>query len=260
MTKFALALVAAVVVATGVYLQGGQGRGAQPAPASLARTADGKPNLNGIWQVVNSANWDLEAHSAEEGIPGGLSVIEGGTIPYLPAALAKRNQNRAQRKTADPLSKCYIPGVPRVMYVPYPFQIIQTAKYIAISHEFAHTQRIIYVDGSPHVEALDFWMGDSRGRWENDTLVVDSIDFNDQTWFDNAGNFHSDKLHVVERFTPIDATHLNYEVTLEDPETFSRPWKISMPIYKRLEPNLQIIDYDCVSYFWQRTIKPGPTR
>lgn len=254
--RYVLGLVAAAVVATGVYLQGGQGRGGQAANNSIARTADGKPNLNGIWQVVNSANWDLEAHSAEEGIPGGLSVVEGGTIPYLPAAAAKRNENRAHRKSADPMSKCYIPGVPRVTYVPYPFQIIQTPKYIAVYYEFAHTQRIIYVDGSPHVEALDFWMGDSRGHWENDTLVVDTADFNDQTWLDNAGNYHSDKLHVVERFTPSDSTHLNYEVTLDDPQTFSRPWKISMPIYRRLEPNLQIIDYDCVSFFWRRAIQP----
>jgi hypothetical protein len=229
------------------------------APANRpARTADGKPNLNGIWQVVNTANWDLEPHSAEDGIPGGLGVVEGGAIPYLPAALATRNQNRANRRTADPVGKCFIPGVPRVTYVPYPFEMVQTEKYLAIAYEFAHTQRIIYTDGSKHVEALDFWMGDSRGHWEGDTLVVDVIDFNDKTWFDNAGNHHSDKLHVVERYTPIDANHLNYSATIDDPVTFSRPWTISMPLYRRLEPNLQIVDYDCVSMFWKQFTGAAP--
>jgi hypothetical protein len=230
--------------------------GQAPAPQgqtrAIARTADGKPNVNGIWQVVNSANWDLEAHSAEDGIPGGLGVVEGGTIPYLPAALAVRNEHRTNRKTADPVGKCFIPGVPRVTYTPFPFQIIQTPKYVVISYEFAHTQRIIYTDGSKHVEALDFWMGDSRGRWEGDALVVDVTDFNDKTWFDNAGNYHSDALHVVERYTPIDSDHLNYEATIDDARVFARPWKISMPVYRRLEKDLQIIDYDCVSYFWQK--------
>jgi hypothetical protein len=234
--------------------------GQAPAPQgqtrAIARTADGKPNVNGIWQVVNSANWDLEAHSAEDGIPGGLGVVEGGTIPYLPAALAVRNEHRTNRKTADPVGKCFIPGVPRVTYTPFPFQIIQTPKYVVISYEFAHTQRIIYTDGSKHVEALDFWMGDSRGRWEGDALVVDVTDFNDKTWFDNAGNYHSDALHVVERYTPIDSDHLNYEATIDDARVFARPWKISMPVYRRLEKDLQIIDYDCVSYFWQKFGKP----
>jgi hypothetical protein len=178
----------------------------------------------------------------------------------LPVAVKQRDQNRMNRRTADPVVKCFIPGVPRVTYVPYPFQIVQTPKYVVMSYEFAHTQRIIYVDGSRHVEALNFWMGDSRGRWEGDTLVVDVTDFNDKTWFDNAGNYHSDQLHVVERYTPIDGTHMDYEVTIEDPKVFARPWKIRMPIYRRLEQNLQIIDYDCVSFFWQTFIKPSATR
>jgi hypothetical protein len=247
------ALLAAVAL---LYLSG-ETPSAQGQSRAIPRTADGKPNLQGIWQVVNSANWDLEPHSAEDGIPGGIGVVEGGTIPYLPAALAKRNENRANRKTADPVSKCFIPGVPRVTYMPFPFQIIQTPKYIVMSYEFAHTQRIIYTDGSPHVEALEFWMGDSRARWEGDTLVVDVIDMNDKTWFDNAGNYHSEQLHVVERYSFIDADHLNYEATIEDPKVFSRAWKISMPIYRRLEPNLPIIDYDCVSHFWQKFVKPS---
>jgi hypothetical protein len=250
-------VTAAVLMALTLLYFAGATPSAQGQARAIPRTADGKPNLQGMWQVVNSANDDLEPHSAAEGISGGIGVVEGGAIPYLPAALAKRNENRANRKTADPVSKCFIPGVPRVTYMPWPFQIIQTPKYMVISYEFAHTQRIIYTDGSPHVEALDFWMGDSRARWEGDTLVVDVKDLNDKTWFDNAGNYHSDQLHVVERYSFIDADHLNYEATIEDPQVFSRPWKISMPIYRRLEPNLQVIEYDCVSYFWQKFVKPS---
>jgi hypothetical protein len=259
-TRSIVSAAAALLFASTLLYLSGDAPSAQSQPRAIPRSADGKPNLQGIWQVVNSASSDLEPHSAEDGIPGGIGVVEGGTIPYLPAALAKRNENRANRKTADPVTKCFIPGVPRVTYVPFPFQIIQTPKYTVISYEYAHTQRIIYTDGSPHVEALDFWMGDSRGHWEGDTLVVDVKDFNDKTWLDNAGNYHSDQLHVIERYSPIDADHLGYEAIIEDPRVFARPWKISMPIYRRLEPNLQIIDYDCVSYFWQKFSGSGSTR
>ena len=95
---------------------------------------------------------------------------------------------------------------------------------------------------------LEFWMGDSRGRWEGDTLVVDVVHFNDQTWFDRAGNFHSDALHVVERYTPIDATHIDYEVTIDDPKVFTRPWKMSMPLYRRVERDAQVLEYACEAY------------
>ena len=211
------------------------------APAAAARsqgprTADGKPDLNGIWQVLNSAHWNLEPHSPEEGVPGGQGVVEGGTIPYQPAALAKRSENYKRRATDDPVSKCYLPGVPRITYVPLPFEIVQTPKYVVMAYEFAHTRRIIYTDGSPHVEALEFWMGDSRGKWDGDTLVVSTNNFTDKTWLDKAGNFHSADLRVVERYTPRGPDHIQYEVTLEDPKVFTRPWKMSMIIYRRLEP------------------------
>jgi hypothetical protein len=218
------------------------------------RTPDGKPDLNGIWQVVNTANVDLEPHSAQEGEPAGQGVVDGGTIPYQAWALAKKKENYAKRKTADPLSKCYLPGVPRATYVPMPFEITQTPKYVVIAYEFAHARRIIYTDGSPHVEALEFWMGDSRGHWEGATLVVSTNNFTDKTWFDQAGNFHSASLHVVERFTPVSADHMNYEATIEDEKVFTRPWKISMPIYRRQEKGLQLLEYDCVGLFWRKTL------
>ena len=243
----------AVVLSLALIPTAGQAQATQASAYKGPRTADGKPNLNGIWQVLGTAHWDLEPHSAQEGFPAGQGVVEGDEIPYQPSAAAKKKENYAKRMTLDPLHKCYLPGVPRITYVPFPFQIVQTPKYMAINYEYGHTQRIFYTDGSPHPPPNDFWMGDSRGRWEGDTLVVDVTHFNDRTWFDMAGNFHTDALHVVERYTPIDAGHLmNYEVTIEDPKVFTRPWKISMPIYRRAEKNLQILEYDCVDFFWQR--------
>ena len=221
------------------------------------RTPDRKPDLNGIWQVLGTAHWNLEAHSAIEGVPAGFSVVEGGTIPYQPAALAKRNENFQNRMMADPIRKCYMPGVPRATYMPFPFEITQTPKHIGISYEFAHATRTIFLDGTPHMEDLDFWMGDGRGKWEGDTLVIDTVSLGDQTWFDEAGNFHSDALKVVERFTPIDATHINYEVTFDDAKVFTRPWKMNMTIYRRVEKNLELLDYECAEHVYQKVFKPA---
>ena len=221
------------------------------------RTPDGKPNLNGIWQAINTANYDIEAHAAAPSpvlelgasgaIPAGLGIVEGGTLPYRPEALAKRNENRANRLKLDPEVKCYLPGVPRAVYQPFPFQILQSQKHIMMIHEFAGAVRTIYM--TDQVEApADSWMGWSNGRWEGETLVVDTKRFNDLSWFDRSGNFHSDALHVVERFTARSPETLNYEVTVEDPKVFTRPWKMSMPLYKRLEPNAQILEFRCVEF------------
>ena len=258
----------AVLLAIGLAVAApAQQRGANPpatpspqaAPGySGPRAPDRKPDLNGIWQVLGTAHWNLEAHSAIEGVPAGMSVVEGGKIPYQPAALAKRNENFQNRLTADPLRKCYLPGVPRATYLPFPFEITQTPKHIGIAYEFAHATRTIFLDGTAHLEDLDFWMGDARGRWEGDTLVVDTVSLGDKTWFDQAGNFHSDALKVVERFTPIDASHINYEVTLDDAKVFTRPWKMSMIVYRRLEKNLELLDYECAEHIYQKLFKrPG---
>lgn len=215
------------------------------AAQAIPRAPDGKPDLSGVWQVLNSANSNIEPHSAAKSVPAGQGVIEGDAIPYQPWALEKRKENFQNRATADPESKCYLPGVPRIMYMPYPFQIVQTPKEVTILYEYVHAVRHIYIDGRHPEGPIEWWLGDSRGRWEGDTLVVDVVHFNDQTWFDRAGNFHSDALHVVERYTPIDATHINYEATIEDPKVFTRPWKMSMPLYRRVEPDIQILDYEC---------------
>jgi hypothetical protein len=221
------------------------------------RTADGKPNLNGIWQALNTANWDLEAHAARPGLvvalgaeaaePGGLGVVEGGAIPYLPAALETRKKNFENRLTADPEIKCYLPGVPRAAYMPYPFQIFQSDKAIAIAYEYDGAFRNIYLK-DPGPAPADSWMGQSVGHWEGETLVVDVTGLDERTWFDRSGNFHSDALHVVERYTPLSPDTLNYEATIEDTKVFSRPWKISMPLYRHVEKNAQLLEFKCVEF------------
>jgi hypothetical protein len=225
--------------------------------SDIPRTPNHTPDLSGVWQALNTANWDLEAHGPQPGpdphlgassaVPPGPGVVEGGEIPYLPAAAAKRQENFKQRWTADPEIKCYMPGVPRANYMPYPFQIVQGSETIMISYEFADAVRMLYMK-NPGPAPADSWMGWSIGHWDGDTLVVDVTSQNDQTWFDRAGNFHSDALHVVERYTPLDANILMYEATIEDPKTFSRPWKISMPLYRHIEKNAQLMEFKCIPF------------
>ena len=230
------------------------GEGAQASgTASIPRTRDGKPDLSGIWQVLNRANDNLLAHSASEGVPGGLGVLEGDEIPYRPEALKQKQENFANRQTRDTEANCYLPGVPRITYMPFPFQIIQLPEVTTILYEYVHATRYIYTDGSPHPEGpIEWWMGDSRGRWERDTLVVDVVHFGNQTWFDRTGNFHSEALHVVERYSLIDADHIDYVVTIEDPNVFTRPWNMRMILYRHKEPNFQLLDYDCYAFEWEQ--------
>jgi hypothetical protein len=223
------------------------------------RTAhgDGKPDLSGIWQALGSAHWNLEGHAARQGpipdlggafsVPAGLSVVEGEAIPYQPWALERRNQNAANWLKLDPEIKCYQPGVPRAVYMPYPFQIAQTPTHILITYEYASASRVINMVPVGIVPP-DTWMGHSMGRWEGDTLVVDVSSFNDQTWFDRAGNFHSDALRVTERYKRISRDALMYEATIDDPKVFTRPWKIALPLYRRLEQNAQLLEYKCVEF------------
>jgi hypothetical protein len=222
-------------------------------------TMDGHPDLNGIWQVANTANWNLEAHSAEAldafwqlgaiaAIPAGRGVVRGGEIPYLPAALKKRDENRASWPAADPEAKCYMLGVPRVTYQGMPFQIFQSpGDDILMVYPFAATNRVIHV-GETEGLPIDSWMGKSNGRWEGDVLVVTTLNQNGESWLDRAGNHASNQLVVTERFTPIDATHMQYEATLEDPQTFSAPWTIAMPLYRNIEPNAQLLEHKCVPF------------
>ena len=209
---------------------------------------DGRPDLRGIWQAVNTAVWNIQDHPAELGIPAGQGVVEGNELPYLPAALQQRTENYENRLTEDPEAKCYMVGVPRITYMPYPFRIVQTAEQVTILYEYVHTFRNIYIESEHPPGPIQWWMGDSRAHWEGDTLVVDVIHFTDQTWFDRSGNFHSEELHVVERYTRTGPDHMLYEATIEDPKVFSRPWKMSMPLYRRQEENLRILEYECYAF------------
>jgi hypothetical protein len=225
----------------------------QPA-SEVRRMPDGKPELNGIWQALNTANWDLKEHMARPGLvvamgaigaePGGPGVVEGGEIPYLPAAKVKKRANFAKRLAADPEARCYLPGVPRATYLPYPFQIFQSPKAIFFAYEYAGAVRSIILD-SPGPPPTDPWMGKSVGHWEGDTLVVDVTGLNERTWFDRVGDFHSDALHVIERYTPLGPDILSYEATIEDPKVFSRPWKIQMPLYRHVEEGARLTEFKC---------------
>lgn len=243
----------------------------QQAPAYRApRAADGHPDLNGIWQAMNEANWDIEMHMARPAlqtrpgpygpvpappvlamgaagaVPPGVGVVEG-ELPYKPDALAQRNKNRESWTTLDPEVKCYLPGVPRATYMPQPFQIFQSNSAIFFAYQYAGAVRNIYLK-DPGPAPVDSWMGQSVGKWEGDTLVIDVTGMNDQSWFDRSGNFHSEKLHVVERYTRTAPDVIMYEATIEDPNVFTRPWKMSMPLYRRLDKGMQLMDFKCVEF------------
>ena len=220
------------------------------------RTADGKPDLNGIWQALGSAHWNIEPHAAGFGpvvelaalgaIPGGLGIIEGGEIPYRPEARAQQQENLEHWLERDPAVKCYMPGVPRATYMPYPFQLVQTPEYALLAYEFASASRIVYMDRPDFEAPVDAWMGHNIGSWDGETLVIDVTAQMAETWFDSSGNHHSINMHVVERYTAMSENHLMYEATIEDPNVFTRPWKMSMPLYRRIEEDVRLLEFKCV--------------
>jgi len=228
------------------------------AAQSQPERIDGRPNLNGVWQALGTAHWNLEGHPAEAlpefwrlgaigAVAPGRSVVEGGDIPYLPAALAERDENRAGWPANDPEAKCYQPGIPRATYLPYPFRIVQGVGDMLFAYEYASANRVVHM--GEHVESpIESYMGWSNGRWEGDTLVIEVTDFNGLTWFDRAGNHHSDALEVTERYTLRGDDHIDYEATIDDPNTFSRPWTIAMPLYRRVEDHAQVLEYKCVEF------------
>jgi hypothetical protein len=239
--------------------------------AELPRTAGGRPDLNGIWQALGNVHYDIEPHAARPAlamrpgpvvpvpakevvalgavgaVPPGLGVVVGGTIPYLPEALAKRNENREHWLSRDPEIKCYLPGVPRATYMPFPFQIFQSERKFFIAYEYAGAVRDIYLE-DPGPPQVDSWMGQSVGRWEGDTFVVEVTGFNDLSWFDRAGNHHSEALRVVERYTLTTPYHIQYEATIEDPKVFSRPWTIRLPLYRHMDPGARLGQFKCVEF------------
>ncbi len=250
-----LALTVAIAAAFGAAPSFAQQSGAAARPARIAN----QPNINGVWQAMNTANWNLEAHSAEAlkefwalgslaAIPAGQSVIDGdGKIPYTPEAVAQRDENRAGWPKSDPETTCYLPGIPRATYMPFPFQIVQGGGNILFVYTYASANRVVNM-GEPIVPPVDTWMGQSNGRWEGGTLVVETTGFNGMTWLDRAGNHHTNALKVTERFTPVSENHLQYSATLEDANVYTRPWTISMPLYRHIDPNAQILEFKCVPF------------
>ena len=271
-------LVAASVFSVAVLTAGGQAGGRGQAPAAgargqgargqaagpaIPRTPEGKPDLSGIWQVLdNSLDGNIEPHSASYGVHAGQGAIvdpQDGKIPYLPAALAKREANYKNR-AKDPVAYCYKPGVPRITYIPFPFEITQTPTMIQMTYEFVHNYRSVYINGSEHLPGIDFYNGDSRAKWDGDTLVVDVTDLNDDpdhpTWFDASGNYHSDKLHVVERYTRTGPDTMVYRATMDDPKVFSKPWTIEVLLYRHQEKNFPLMDYEC-QIFKEKRVREG---
>ena len=243
---------------------------AQAVQSTVLPRIAGKPDFSGIWQANNTANWDLQTHTSrpmvgQPGItansvvlaapvlalgaigwvPAGVGVVEGEEIPYQPWAAARKKENQEHWLDRDPEIKCFQPGIPRAMYMPHPFQIIQSQSKVMMVFEFANAERTIHLNKmEPYPN--NAYMGYSVGRWEGDTLITDVTDFTDATWLDRAGDFHSDSLHVVERFTPAGRDVIRYEATITDPQVFTRSWKISMPLYRRLEANAQLMEFRCV--------------
>ena len=239
--------------------------------AEIPRTQDGKPDMNGIWQALGNAHWDIEPHAARAAlqmqagpvvpvpakpvlafgavgsVPSGVGVVVGGEIPYLPEARAKKIENQENWSERDPEIKCYLPGVPRATYMPFPFQIFQSSSHFFIAYEYAGALRNIYME-DPGPAQVDSWMGQSVGHWEGDTFVAEGSGFNDQTWFDRAGNHHSASMTVVERYTMTSPYHILYEATIEDPETFSRPWMIRMPLYRHVNEDARLGQFKCVEF------------
>jgi hypothetical protein len=280
------AAVAVVAICLGVTPTAGQAPAAGQFPPykapRLAGTAN--PDLNGIWQAITTANWDIQDHDAQPGLhpelegaydaqPPGQGIVEGGEIPYQPWALAKKKENFAKRaivdvsddvkrhETGDPELKCFMPGVPRAAYMPFPFQIVQgSSPFILMSYEYTDSTRIVRMNWKDEAPS-DSWMGWSRGRWDGDTLVIDVTGFRPESWFDRAGDFHSDALHVVERYTPVSPYHMMYEATIEDPKVFTRPWKIGFPLYRLMEKKVQLLEYKCVPFteelIYGKFKKPG---
>jgi hypothetical protein len=224
----------------------------------IPRLPSGRPDFSGIWQTTSPADYDLEPHAARRDAPPGRGVVEGAAIPYLPEALAQRQRNFERRQALDPHLKCWVLGVPRSVYYPEPFQIFQRDRDLTLLHQFGHQVRTIHTNGSLHPLEADqeFWLGDSRGHWEGDTLIVDVTDFNDETWLDRAGNFHSNKLHVIERWRYLDANTIEYRATLEDPEVYSRPWNIAVTLFRDRDQNAQLIEDYCYTLEYEQYYPP----
>lgn len=226
--------------------------------SEIPRTADGKPDMNGLWQALGSTHWNIEPSAAKAGpdfrmgaigaIPATLGVVQDGPLPYTPEAQAQKKANAAEWHALDPVGKCYMPGVPRANYMPFPFQIVQSPEHTVMAYEFASAMRIVYMDQPDFDGPVPAWMGHSRGHWDGDTLVIRVTDFMPYTWFDHAGNHHSDQLEVIERYTMENPNLIMYEAEIRDEQTFTRPWTMRLPLYRRMDENAQLLEFKCVEF------------
>jgi hypothetical protein len=234
----------------GLFLMGAA---AAQVPAKIPRLASGKPDFSGIWQTLSEADYDLEPHSGRSDAPPSAGSVDGGKIPYKPEALAQRQRNFAARAKDDPRLKCWTQGVPRSVYYPAPFQIFQRDRDLTLVHQLGHQVRTIHTNDTLHPVDTEqgFWLGDSRGKWEGDTLIVDVTDFNDETWLDRSGNYHSDKLHVVERWSFLDPNTISYAATVEDSKVFQKPWTIRIVLNRR-EKNFELIEDYCYTLVYDQ--------
>ncbi len=272
MIRFVAALAVVGLVAAAPLSVQAQAKKPSAAAYKAPRGPDGKhPDLNGVWQAMNSAGWDIEPHAARAAlqlrpgpfvpvpakavvalgavgaVPAGLGIVEGGEIPYTADAKKTRDANRADYLNLDPEVKCYLPGVPRANYMHLPFQIFQSEKAMIIAYEYAGAVRnVLFTDPGP--APVDSWMGQSVAKWDGDTLVVTVTGMNDRTWFDRAGNHHSDQMSVVERWTPTGPNLVRYEATITDPNTFTKPWKMSFNLYKRQGEDARLNQFKCVEF------------
>jgi hypothetical protein len=209
------------------------------AVCAWAQAPSQTPDLRGIWQASGNAHLNLETK-------GVLIDSADGKIPYKPEARAAVERNFKDRAKLDPVLACFQPGLPRAALLPEPFQVFQNGDRVAIVYQHVHAYRVIFTDGRPHYdEGIEFYMGDSRGHWEGKTLVVDATNFKPETWFDGAGHFHSNKLHVVERYTPTAQNTMRYDATVEDPEVLQRPFTIRVELKRHTEPNFQLVEHEC---------------
>lgn len=247
-----LAFVVALAVGACVNFEARGANGhtnAEAAPYSPPRLSDGTPDFRGIWQARTTAYLNIEGHAAEEGVAAAKSIVvdpPDGKIPYLPDALKQRDANYAGRAASDPTLNCYQAGIPRATLLPTPFQFVESVENLAIVYTDNHSYRILLPSAVPHDDGIDFFMGDSRGHWEGNTLVVDVTDLGDQTWLDAAGNYHSDQLHVVERYTLVGPDTMQYQATLDDSMVYSRPWTLRLLLYRDKSPGARIIEDECL--------------
>jgi len=244
--RFVLALMMAAAIAA---CGRADAQTAQANSYSPPRLADGTPDFRGIWQSRTAAYINIEGRPADSGAGAAKSIVvdpPDGKIPYLPDALKQRDKNYRERATADPANNCFQAGVPRTSLLPTPFQFVQSAGHLAIVYTDDHAYRIVLPSLIPHDDGIDFFMGDSRGHWEGNTLVVDVTDLGDQTWLDGAGNYHSDQLHVVERYTMAGPDTMKYEATLDDPSVYAKPWTIRLILYRDKSPDARIAEDECI--------------